>query len=72
MRFVALILAVAALGAGIGLAAVAPVQAHGGDGGGEVQLTPGYATCPVVVNAENAATPYTAGCPDLMDGGGRN
>ncbi len=69
MRFVALMLAVATLGVGIGLVSVAPVQAHGGDGGGEITLTPGYSACPVVVNVENAAIPYTTSCQDLIDGG---
>ncbi len=72
MRFVALMLAVATLGAGIGLVSVAPVQAHGGDGGGEISLTPGYSACPVALNVENAAVAFTTSCQDLIDGGGRN
>lgn len=72
MRFVALMLAVATLGAGIGLVSVAPVQAHGGDGGGEIQVSPGYSSCTVVVTVANSSIPATTSCQDLQEGGGRN
>jgi hypothetical protein len=71
MRFVALMLAVAICGAGVGLVSVAPVQAHGGDGGGQVEVTPGFASCPVIVNVANAATPATTSCTDLVEGAGK-
>lgn len=72
MRFVALMLAVAALGAGIALVSVAPVQAHGGAGGGEIQLSPGYASCSVCVTVVDSAISSTTSCQDLEDGGSRN
>ena len=72
MRFVALMLAVATLGAGIGLVSVAPVQAHGGDGGGEIQVSPGYASCTVFVTVASSTLPSTTSCQDLQEGGGRN
>jgi hypothetical protein len=71
MRFVALMLAMAILGAGLGLVSVAPVQAHGGDGGGAIQVMPGFASCPVVVAELNEAIPSTTSCTDLLEGGGR-
>jgi len=71
MRFVSVMLAVAILGAGVGLVSVAPVQAHGGDGGGPIEVMQGFANCPVVVNVENAATPSTTSCHDLIESGDR-
>jgi hypothetical protein len=68
MRFVALVLAVAILGAGVGLVSVAPVQAHGGNGGGPIEVTPGFASCTVVLNVQNAAIPSATSCQDLMEG----
>ena len=71
MRFVALMLAVAILGAGVGLVPVAPVQAHGGDGGGAVEVMQGFSSCPVTVNVANAAIPATTSCHDLLESGDR-
>lgn len=70
MRFVALMLAVVTLGA-IGLVSVAPVLAHGGDGGGEIQVSPGYASCTVVVAVANSTIPNTTSCQDLQEGGAK-
>jgi hypothetical protein len=67
MRFVALMLAVAILGAGVGLVSVAPVQAHGGDGGGAIELMAGFPHCPVVLKVLNDATPNTTSCDDLNE-----
>jgi len=70
MRFVALMLAVAMLGAGVGLVSVGTVQAHGGDGGGQVEITSGYPACAVVPTVQASALPYTTSCQDVLDGGG--
>lgn len=67
MRFVALALAVAIVGAGLGFVSVAPVQAHGGDGGGPVEVMSGFPSCTVVLNAENTVIPSTSSCNDLLD-----
>jgi hypothetical protein len=67
MRFVALALAIATLGAGVGFVSVAPAQAHGGDGGGPVEIMGGYPSCTVVVNVENTAIASTSTCNDLLD-----
>ncbi len=69
MRFVALMLAVAILGAGVGLVSVAPVQAHGGDGGGQLEVTAGFPSCTVAVNVENTVTDATTSCQDLLERG---
>jgi hypothetical protein len=46
MRIAALVLAIAVVGAGVGLVAVGTAQAHGGDGGGDVgAVTLPNATC---------------------------
>jgi len=68
MRFVVPMLAVAILGAGLGLVSVAPVQAHGGDGGGQVQVDAGFATCPVVVKVQNDQIPTATSCQDYVEG----
>lgn len=67
MRFVALMLAVAALAAGIGLVPVTPVQAHGGDGGGQLGVDPSRTSCEAVT-AEDDAAAYTS-CGDSHDKG---
>ena len=72
MRFVALMLVVATLGAGIGLVSVGPVQAHGGDGGGQIEVSLGYASCTVVVTVASSTVPSTTSCQDLQEGGGRD
>lgn len=67
MRFVVLMLAVAMLGAGIGFVSVGTVQAHGGDGGGQVEITSGYPTCPVAVKVQASALSYMTSCQDLLE-----
>lgn len=67
MRFGALALAVAILGAGVGFISVAPVQAHGGDGGGPVEIMGVFPSCTVVLNVENTAVTSTTSCNDLLD-----
>lgn len=66
MRFVALVLAVAMIG-GVGLVSVGTAQAHGGDGGGAVEVLQTYATCPVA-NAVQADARGMS-CTDLLEGG---
>ncbi len=65
MRFVALMLTVAILGAGVGFVSVVPVQAHGGDGGGPVEFSP---SCTASLNAQSVVAESTSSCPDLLDG----
>ncbi len=69
MRFVALVLAVAVVGTGVGLVSVGTAQAHGGDGGGAVELLQSYATCQVTQVVQ--AGVREVACTDLLDGGGR-
>ena len=71
MRFVVLMLAVAILGAGLGLVSVAPVQAHGGDGGGQIAVTQGFSSCPVAVKVQNDQIPATSSCTDWVEGASR-
>ncbi len=69
MRFVGLVLAVAVFGAGVGFVSVGTAQAHGGDGGGAVEVMEGYASCPVVVAVQ--ATVFETSCTNLTGGGGK-
>ena len=65
MRFVALVLAVAMIG-GLGLVTVGTAQAHGGDGGGAIDLLQSYASCPVVNSVQAAALGNT--CTEMLEG----
>jgi hypothetical protein len=65
MRFVALVLAAAIIGAGVGFS-VAPVQAHGGDGGGPVETLSGFPACSAALNAQTS-TVDPATCGDLIE-----
>jgi hypothetical protein len=68
MRFVALVVAVAMLGAGVGLVSVGTAQAHGGDGGGAVELMAATNSCPTPV--ANAVI-GVLNCTEMLDGGTR-
>jgi len=68
MRFVALVLAVVTLGAGVGLVSVGTAQAHGGDGGGAVELMAATNSCPQPV--ANVVI-GVLGCTEMLDGGSR-
>lgn len=61
MRFVALMLAAAALAAGIGFVPVAPVQAHGGDGGGQLEVTLAPDSCKALTADDNAGSYVSCG-----------
>jgi hypothetical protein len=69
MRFVALVLAAVVLGAGVGIVSVGTAQAHGGDGGGAIEVLESYATCPVANTVQ--ASVFAIGCTNTLDGGAR-
>ncbi len=51
MRFVALVLAVAVVGAGVGLVSVGTAQAHGGLASGSDEVTEGTPSCGLSIAA---------------------